>query len=140
MIKSKLLLFFISCPPFFIHVDILFYGYVLLVLLYFFSRIVANVSFIAADDLLIHIVLANAVISFQNNRSLAMGKIQKFLKQSNIDSAVAHVRASREVWPEGDVFGAADIQPEEELLILRELFYADLPGESEKLCLRRSYF
>lgn len=58
-----------------------------------------------------------------------MGKIQKLLKESNINQAVALLRASREVWPEGEVFGHVEIRPDEELLFLRELFYADLPSE-----------
>ncbi|KAI4503486.1 hypothetical protein M0802_001708 [Mischocyttarus mexicanus] len=35
----------------------------------------------------------------------------------------------REVWPENDSFGRADIPPEEEFLALREIFFADLGGE-----------
>lgn len=60
-----------------------------------------------------------------------MSRIQKMLKGcAKIELAVALLRASREVWPEGEVFGGPDIRPEEELLLLRELFYADLPGKS----------
>lgn len=36
------------------------------------------------------------------------------------------------------MFGAPDIRPEGELLLLRELFYADLPGETHTLS--SSYF
>ena len=36
----------------------------------------------------------------------------------------------REVWPEGDAFGAADIAPEDEFLALREIHFAELPGGS----------
>ena len=65
------------------------------------------------------------------NRIAALSRIQKLLKESGkIQLAVAFLRASREVWPEGEVFGAPDIRPEGELLLLRELFYADLPGET----------
>lgn len=35
----------------------------------------------------------------------------------------------REVWPENDCFGRADITQEEEFLALREIFVADLGGE-----------
>jgi len=62
-----------------------------------------------------------------------MGKIQKLLKESDINQAVALLRASREVWPEGEVFGHVEIRPDEELLFLRELFFADLPSKSTKL-------
>lgn len=33
---------------------------------------------------------------------------------------------TREVWPEHDEFGAANIGPEEEFMALREIFYADI--------------
>lgn len=58
-----------------------------------------------------------------------MGNIQKLLKEAKIQPAVALLRASRDFWPEGEVFGALEVGPEEELLLLRELFYADLPSK-----------
>lgn len=39
------------------------------------------------------------------------------------------VSLRREVWPENDSFGSADITTEEEFLALREIFFADLGGE-----------
>lgn len=33
----------------------------------------------------------------------------------------------REVWPEGDVFGSADVEPEEELELLKQILHANLP-------------
>lgn len=42
-------------------------------------------------------------------------------------------RVPREVWPEGDVFGAADAGPPEETQLLREILGASLPGESPHL-------
>lgn len=35
----------------------------------------------------------------------------------------------REVWPEGDVFGSADVEPEEELELLKQILYANLPSQ-----------
>jgi hypothetical protein len=32
----------------------------------------------------------------------------------------------REVWPAGDSFGAADAEPEEDFMALREILFADL--------------
>lgn len=61
-----------------------------------------------------------------SHRTGAMAKIQNLLRESKIGDAIALLRASRDVWPEGDVFGAAEVQPDEELLILREIFHADL--------------
>lgn len=34
----------------------------------------------------------------------------------------------REVWPEGDVFGSADVEPEEELELLKQILKANLPS------------
>lgn len=35
----------------------------------------------------------------------------------------------REVWPEGDVFGSADVDPDEELELLKQILHADLPSK-----------
>ena len=58
-----------------------------------------------------------------------MKKIKKCLREFNAKEAIAMLRASRDVWPEGEVFGSPEVRPEEELLILREIFLADLPSE-----------
>lgn len=43
----------------------------------------------------------------------------------------------REVWPEGDVFGAVDAGPPEETQLLREILAAPLPSESPSVTLGR---
>jgi timeless len=48
-----------------------------------------------------------------------MGKIQNMLKESKTHLAVALLRACRDVWPEGEVFGAPEVSPEDELLLSR---------------------
>lgn len=58
-----------------------------------------------------------------------MGKIQKLLKEAEIHSAVALLRACRDVWPEGEVFGPPEVGPQDELLLLREVFHTDLPSK-----------
>ncbi|XP_011874597.1 PREDICTED: protein timeless homolog isoform X1 [Vollenhovia emeryi] len=55
-----------------------------------------------------------------------MKRIQKLLRQRNLEQAVGLLRAAREVWPENDHFGKVDILPEEEFLALHEIFFADL--------------
>lgn len=35
----------------------------------------------------------------------------------------------REVWPDGDVFGSADVEPEEELELLKQILHANLPSK-----------
>ncbi|XP_012535516.2 protein timeless homolog isoform X2 [Monomorium pharaonis] len=56
----------------------------------------------------------------------AMKRIQKLMRQRNLEQAVGLLRAAREIWPENDCFGKVDILPEEEFLALREIFFADL--------------
>lgn len=46
--------------------------------------------------------------------------------------------ALREVWPEGDVFGSVDVEPDEELEVLKKILQANLPRQwihSGLLCL-----
>ncbi|KAF7990289.1 hypothetical protein HCN44_000094 [Aphidius gifuensis] len=62
----------------------------------------------------------------EEQKSTAMKKIQKFLRKKEFDQAVGLLRSAREVWPENDCFGKADILVEEEFLALREIFLADL--------------
>ncbi|KAL2733618.1 protein timeless isoform X1 [Vespula maculifrons] len=64
-----------------------------------------------------------------DQKSDAMKRIQKLLRLKHFENAVGLLRACREVWPENDSFGRADIPPEEEFLALREIFFADLGGE-----------
>lgn len=37
------------------------------------------------------------------------------------------------MWPEGDVFGSADVEPEEELELLKQILHANLPSEWFKI-------
>ncbi|XP_029159250.1 protein timeless homolog [Nylanderia fulva] len=66
-----------------------------------------------------------------DQKSDAMKKIQKLMRQRNLDKAVGLLRAAREIWTENDCFGRADIPPEEEFLALREIFFADLGVEED---------
>ncbi|EFX80319.1 putative TIMEOUT/TIM-2 protein, partial [Daphnia pulex] len=66
-------------------------------------------------------------LPMDDQRVIAMGKIVKLLKESKSHLAVALLRACREVWPEGEVFGAPEVGPEDELLLLRELYHTELP-------------
>ncbi|KAL2717469.1 protein timeless isoform X1, partial [Vespula squamosa] len=61
-----------------------------------------------------------------DQKSDAMKRIQKLLRSKYFENAIGLLRACREVWPENDSFGRADIPPEEEFLALREIFFADL--------------
>ncbi|KAL6437558.1 hypothetical protein ACFW04_004180 [Cataglyphis niger] len=61
-----------------------------------------------------------------DQKSDAMKKIQNLMRQRNLEQALGLLRAAREIWPENDCFGRADMPPEEEFLALREIFFADL--------------
>ncbi|XP_014669894.1 PREDICTED: protein timeless homolog [Priapulus caudatus] len=57
----------------------------------------------------------------------AVIRIQDAMRENRPAEAVALFRSAREVWPEDNEFGAADIGPEEEFMALREVFYANIP-------------
>ena len=56
-----------------------------------------------------------------------MYRIQEFLRENKPGKAVALLRASREVWPENEDFGAADADNEDEFMTMREILMADIP-------------
>lgn len=58
-----------------------------------------------------------------------MKKIQVFLRENKAADAVSLLRAAREVWPERDEFGSENMSFDEELIALREIFMASLPGK-----------
>ena len=59
-------------------------------------------------------------------KPIALYTIQQHLMQKRADHAIALLRAAREVWPEGDVFGEEDAEPEDEFIILREILHAEM--------------
>ncbi|XP_076012500.1 protein timeless homolog [Genypterus blacodes] len=60
----------------------------------------------------------------------AMVRVQDALLARLGPEALGLLRAAREVWPEGDVFGRADVEPEEELELLKQILHATLPRSS----------
>lgn len=69
---------------------------------------------------------ASSDIPIDDQKSDAMKTIQTKMRNKDLDGAVAFLRAAREVWPENDVFGGSIISPDEEYLILQEIFHTDL--------------
>ncbi|XP_020292361.1 protein timeless homolog isoform X2 [Pseudomyrmex gracilis] len=59
----------------------------------------------------------------------AMKRIQKLMRQRNLEQAVGLLRSAREIWPENDCFGRADMPLDEEFQALHEIFFADLGVE-----------
>ncbi|KAM4612600.1 protein timeless homolog [Polymixia lowei] len=66
----------------------------------------------------------------EEQRTEAMVRVQDALLAKLGPEALGLLRAAREVWPEGDVFGSADVEPEEELELLKQILHANLPRPS----------
>nr|AAQ22497.1 RE03551p [Drosophila melanogaster]AAY33504.1 RE03647p [Drosophila melanogaster] len=64
--------------------------------------------------------------SIDDQREDCMIRINKLLRSEKLDQAIALLRAAREVWPENEVFGAISAAPEDELLLLREIFMSNI--------------
>ena len=61
-----------------------------------------------------------------------MTRLHKMLRDEQFEQAVLLLRSAREVWPENDCFGSFVSAPEDELLLLREVYMTDLQyGEFE---------
>ncbi|KAG1647984.1 Protein timeless [Nymphon striatum] len=68
-----------------------------------------------------------------DQKPIALFKIQKYLKEKELVRAIALLRASRDIWPDGDIFGAVGLPPEDEFLVLKEIFSADIPVPADIL-------
>ncbi|KAM9361460.1 protein timeless homolog [Symphorus nematophorus] len=73
---------------------------------------------------------ATSEIPLEEQRTEAMVRVQDALLARVGPEALGLLRAAREVWPEGDVFGSADVEPEEELELLKQILNANLPRSS----------
>ncbi|KAM7401954.1 hypothetical protein PAMP_017231 [Pampus punctatissimus] len=73
---------------------------------------------------------ATSETPLEEQRTEAMVRVQDALLARLGPEALALLRAAREVWPEGDVFGSADVEPEEELELLKQILHANLPRSS----------
>jgi len=68
-------------------------------------------------------------VPLDDQKVTCMKNIQKALRSKDVGVAVALLRAAREVWPEGDSFGEAEAEPEDEFMALREVLFAELGVE-----------
>ncbi|XP_019942306.2 protein timeless homolog isoform X1 [Paralichthys olivaceus] len=73
---------------------------------------------------------ATSETPLEEQRTEAMVRVKDALLARLGPEALALLRAAREVWPEGDVFGSADVEPEEELELLKQILHANLPSSS----------
>uniref|UniRef100_A0A3Q4GX39 Timeless circadian clock n=1 Tax=Neolamprologus brichardi TaxID=32507 RepID=A0A3Q4GX39_NEOBR len=74
---------------------------------------------------------ATSETPLEDQRTEAMVRVQDALLARMGPEALGLLRAAREVWPEGDVFGSADVEPEEELELLKQILQAKLPRSSQ---------
>nr|XP_040060024.1 protein timeless homolog [Gasterosteus aculeatus aculeatus] len=73
---------------------------------------------------------ATSETPLEDQKTEAMVRVQDALLSRLAPEALGLLRAAREVWPEGDVFGSADVEPEEELELLKQILHANLPRSS----------
>ncbi|XP_067385616.1 protein timeless homolog isoform X2 [Emydura macquarii macquarii] len=66
----------------------------------------------------------------EEQRAEAMVRIQDSLLGRRAPAALALLRCAREVWPEGDVFGSPGAAVEEELEMLKQIFFAPVPRQA----------
>ena len=69
--------------------------------------------------------------SMEEQKVKCMQNIQRALRNKEPGLALALMRAGREVWPEGDSFGEAGAESEEEFMALREVLFTDLGVEDD---------
>lgn len=74
---------------------------------------------------------AASEIPVEEQRSEALVRIQNGLLSGQAAESLVLLRSAREVWPEGDVFGSSESGPEEEVELLKQIFFADLPKSSQ---------
>lgn len=65
-----------------------------------------------------------------------MTRLHKFLRDEDFERAVLLLRAGRICWPDTECFGAQDVQPEDELMLMKEIYLADL--DTGKLSAKKS--
>ncbi|XP_026163887.1 protein timeless homolog isoform X2 [Mastacembelus armatus] len=73
---------------------------------------------------------ATSETPLEEQRTEAMVRVQDALLARLGPEALGLLRAAREVWPDGDVFGSTDVEPEEELELLKQILHANLPRPS----------
>uniref|UniRef100_A0A2S2NUZ1 Protein timeless n=1 Tax=Schizaphis graminum TaxID=13262 RepID=A0A2S2NUZ1_SCHGA len=65
-------------------------------------------------------------VSMEDQKVETMKRIQMHIRNKRLEESVQLLRASREVWPEDDYFGKPGLNSDDELDILKQIFFADL--------------
>ncbi|XP_073519784.1 protein timeless homolog isoform X2 [Phyllobates terribilis] len=74
---------------------------------------------------------AASEIPVEEQRTEALVRIQNGLQNGQAGESLVLLRSAREVWPEGDVFGSSVSGPEEEVELLKQILFADLPRSNQ---------
>ncbi|XP_075055621.1 protein timeless homolog [Mixophyes fleayi] len=74
---------------------------------------------------------AASEIPVEEQRTEALGKIQNGLLTGQAAESLVLLRSAREVWPEGDVFGSPELGPDDEVELLKQILFADLPRSAQ---------
>ncbi|XP_070596659.1 protein timeless homolog [Erythrolamprus reginae] len=73
---------------------------------------------------------AASEVPLEDQRAEAMTRIQDSLLTGQAPEALSLLRSAREVWPEGDVFGSSTVDPVEEMELLKQILFANLPRQA----------
>ncbi|XP_015285196.1 PREDICTED: protein timeless homolog [Gekko japonicus] len=73
---------------------------------------------------------AASEVPLEEQRADAMVQIQDSLLAGRAPEALSLLHSAREVWPEGDVFGSSSLAPDEEVELLKHIFFANLPRQA----------
>ncbi|XP_065094550.1 protein timeless homolog [Ochlerotatus camptorhynchus] len=71
-------------------------------------------------------------VPIDDQKGDCMIRIHSLLRDGKYEHAIILMRSAREVWPEDDCFGSLASAPEDELMLLKEIFLANLPRVPEK--------
>ncbi|QQP56772.1 Protein timeless -like protein, partial [Caligus rogercresseyi] len=66
--------------------------------------------------------------SMDTQRKKAICIIQKMLLDKNVRASIGVLRSARDIWPENDIFGDSDIDPEDEAIILKDILLTEIEG------------
>ncbi|KAM8977533.1 protein timeless homolog [Pelodytes ibericus] len=74
---------------------------------------------------------AASEIPVEEQRAEALVQIQNGLLTGRAPESLVLLRSARDVWPEGDVFGSLKMDHEEEVELLKQILFADLPRSNQ---------
>ncbi|KAL7020730.1 hypothetical protein ACKWTF_011627 [Chironomus riparius] len=104
------------------------------------SKISSNVAVVLGNDINLpeeeqpeEPFNAELEISEDEQREKCKQKIHNFLRDEDFERAVLLLRAGRKSWPDVETFGRENAQPEEELMILKEIYMMNQEGDNDNV-------